>query len=319
MAGCAAAVRPGRSRQFCSCHTPPQAQRSAADAADAVAALLGARADPAARTRAGSTPLHLACEAGAAACAAALLTAGASAGVANADGVTPLHAAAAAGSEACLASLLGAGAPPGLQPHVSGLQPFALRLQPPCIRPAASRAEAAAPVCPGQARQSRRGSSSWAGTSSLTSRKARVLESGLWPSGGAKARQPGLSPGRVCRRVRGCSPLSRGQFELARSSRGAVVPQSNMPELPRPNTQESTSKTALYLAAEKGQAAAIGCLLRHGADPHAPALISTPQMASRLSPLWAARRGGHADVEVMLVAAGATELGELVPVEEPRD
>ena len=85
------------------------------------------------------------------------------------------------------------------------------------------------------------------------------------------------------------------------------------------NTQESTSKTALYLAAEKGQAAAIGCLLRHGADPHAPALISTRQMASRLSPLWAARRGGHANVEAMLVAAGATELAEAVPAEEPRD
>ena len=148
MAGCGAAVRPGQSRQLCSCHTPRQAQRSAADAADAVAALLGARADPTARTRAGSTPLHLACEAGAAACAAALLTAGAEAGVANSDGVTPLHAAAAAGSEACLASLLGAGAPPGLQPHASGLQPRARRLQPPCIRPAASCAQAASPRVP---------------------------------------------------------------------------------------------------------------------------------------------------------------------------
>ena len=127
MAGCGAAVRPGQSRQLCSCHTPRQAQRSAADAADAVAALLGARADPTARTRAGSTPLHLACEAGAAACAAALLTAGAEAGVANSDGVTPLHAAAAAGSEACLASLLGAGAPPGLQPHASGLHLYICR------------------------------------------------------------------------------------------------------------------------------------------------------------------------------------------------
>ena len=41
--------------------------------------------------------------------------------------------------------------------------------------------------------------------------------------------------------------------------------------------------------------------------------------ASRLSPLWAARRGGHADVEAMLVAAGATELAEAVPANEPRD
>ena len=83
--------------------------------------------------------------------------------------------------------------------------------------------------------------------------------------------------------------------------------------------QESTSKTALYLAAEKGHAAAVGCLLQHGADPHAHALLSTAQAASRLSPLWAARRGGHADVEAMLVAAGATELAEAVPLpgEEP--
>ena len=43
------------------------------------------------------------------------------------------------------------------------------------------------------------------------------------------------------------------------------------------------------------------------------------QMASRLSPLWAARRGSHADVEAMLVAAGATERAKLVPVEEARD
>ena len=74
-------------------------------------------------------------------------------------------------------------------------------------------------------------------------------------------------------------------------------------------------KTALYLAAEKGHAAAAGCLLRHGADPHSPAQISTPEMASRLSALWAARRGDHADVEAMLVAAGATERAELVPLE----
>ena len=146
-----------------------------------------------------------------------------------------------------------------------------------------------------------------------------MLESGLVvaPKLGSPA-----SPGRVCRRVPGCSPHSRGQLELPRSSRGVVVPQSNACQslsCRALNTQESTSKTALYLAAEKGHAAAIGCLLRHGADPHAPALISTPQMASRLSPLWAARRGGHADVEAMLVAAGATELAELVPVEEPRD
>ena len=83
--------------------------------------------------------------------------------------------------------------------------------------------------------------------------------------------------------------------------------------------QESTSKTALYLAAEKGHAAAVGCLLRHGADPHAHALLSTAQAASRLSPLWAARRGGLADVEAMLVAAGATELAEAVPAEQSRD
>ena len=74
-------------------------------------------------------------------------------------------------------------------------------------------------------------------------------------------------------------------------------------------------RQALYLAAEKGHAAVVGCLLERGADAHAPAQIATPQMASRLSPLWAARRGGHAAVEEMLVAAGATEQAELVPVE----
>ena len=35
---------------------------------------------------------------------------------------------------------------------------------------------------------------------------------------------------------------------------------------------------------------------------------------SRLSPLWAARRGGHAEAEAALVAAGAVEVAEMQPL-----
>ena len=73
---------------------------------------------------------------------------------------------------------------------------------------------------------------------------------------------------------------------------------------------ESTSKDAVYLAAEKGHDAVLKRLLASGADPHALAIVTTPHATSRTSPLWAARRGGHAAAAEVLREAGGRECAE---------
>lgn len=71
---------------------------------------------------------------------------------------------------------------------------------------------------------------------------------------------------------------------------------------------ESTSKRALYLAAEKGHAKAVQLLLEAGADVHALATHTAAGSSSRTSCVWAAVRGGHGRVAEALRAAGGREV-----------
>ncbi|EOD06523.1 hypothetical protein EMIHUDRAFT_465843 [Emiliania huxleyi CCMP1516] len=80
------------------------------------------------------------------------------------------------------------------------------------------------------------------------------------------------------------------------------------------NATEGHTKRPLFLAAEKGHAAVVRRLLATGADANAVATVAGSGAVSRLSPLWAARRGGHAEAEAALVAAGAVEVAEMQPL-----
>jgi hypothetical protein len=83
---------------------------------------------------------------------------------------------------------------------------------------------------------------------------------------------------------------------------------------------EQHSRTALYLAAEHGHAPVLTALLAAGADADALATVQTAQAHTRTSPLWAARRGEHAEAVEVLVAAGALELAEtLATADAPPD
>lgn len=78
-------------------------------------------------------------------------------------------------------------------------------------------------------------------------------------------------------------------------------------------SDEMCSKTALYLAAEKGHVGALSSLLEARADPCALAIATTAEGVSRTSALWAARRGSHAAAAELLVSVGAVEGAESIP------
>jgi ankyrin repeat protein len=99
----------------------------AADRGDSAlaAALLDAKADPAARTRIGDyTPLHIAARAGAAAVVRALLGAGADVKATTSSGATALHLASSAGTPEVVQALLGAGADPNAKESQWGQTPL---------------------------------------------------------------------------------------------------------------------------------------------------------------------------------------------------
>lgn len=73
---------------------------------------------------------------------------------------------------------------------------------------------------------------------------------------------------------------------------------------------EAHVKRPLFLAAEKGYADLVQLLLDGGAEPNALATVDGAGSVSRVSPLWAARRGGHTAVIDLLERAGAMETAD---------
>ena len=75
--------------------------------------------------------------------------------------------------------------------------------------------------------------------------------------------------------------------------------------------QESHTKTALVLAAERGHASVISALLARGANVNRLAVVETEHTSACTSALWAAKRAGHTEAARLLEAAGGDDFSDL--------